>query len=43
MLFLIGISSHFPRHSGRYGLITLASALLVVSVVQLLNLPGPPH
>jgi len=43
VLFLIGISSHFPRHSGRYGLISLASALLVVSVVQLLNLPGPPH
>jgi hypothetical protein len=42
VLFLIGISSHFPRHSGRYGLIALASALLVVSIVQLLNLPGPP-
>jgi hypothetical protein len=42
VLFLIGISSHFPRHSGRYGLIALASVLLVVSVVQLLNLPGPP-
>jgi hypothetical protein len=42
VLFLIGISSHFPRHSGRYGLIALASVLLVVSIVQLLNLPGPP-
>jgi peptidoglycan biosynthesis protein MviN/MurJ (putative lipid II flippase) len=42
VLFLIGISSHFPRHSGRYGLIALASVLLVVSVVQLLSLPGPP-
>jgi hypothetical protein len=42
VLFLIGISSHFPRHSGRYGLIALASVLLIVSIVQLLNLPGPP-
>jgi hypothetical protein len=42
VLFLVGISSHFPRHSGRYGLITLASGLLVLSIVQLLNLPGPP-
>ena len=42
VLFLVGISSHFPRHSGRYGLITLASGLLVLAVVQLLNLPGPP-
>lgn len=42
VLFLIGISSHFPRHSGRYGLIGLASGLLVLAVVQLLNLPGPP-
>ncbi len=42
VLFLVGISTHFPRHSGRYGLIALASVLLVVSVVQLLSLPGPP-
>ena len=26
----------------RYGLITLASGLLVLAIVQLLNLPGPP-
>ena len=42
VLFLVGISSHFPRHSGRYGLIAIASVLLVVSIVQLLSLPGPP-
>ena len=42
VLFLIGISSHFPVRSARYGLIAVASALLVVSVVQLLSLPGPP-
>lgn len=43
VLFLVGISSHFPRHSGRYGLIGIGSVLLVISVVQLLSLPGPPH
>ena len=42
VLFLIGISSHFPVRSGRYGLIAVAAALLVVSVVQLVRLPGPP-
>ena len=42
VLFLVGISSHFPRRSGRYGLIGVASAMLVLSIIQLLNLPGPP-
>ena len=42
VLFLVGISSHFPVRSARYGLIGIAAALLVVSVVQLLGLPGPP-
>jgi uncharacterized membrane protein YecN with MAPEG domain len=42
VLFLIGISSHFPVRSARYGLIATACALLGVSVAQLLSLPGPP-
>jgi hypothetical protein len=42
VLFLVGISSHFPVLGGRYGLLGLAGALLVFSVVQLLGLPGPP-
>ena len=42
VLFLVGISSHFPRTGGRYGLIGIASVLLVVALVQLLSLPGPP-
>jgi hypothetical protein len=42
VLFLVGISSHFPRRQGRYGLIAIASVLLVLAVVQLLTLPGPP-
>jgi hypothetical protein len=42
VLFLVGISSHFPVLGGRYGLLGLAGALLVFSIVQLLGLPGPP-
>ncbi len=42
VLFLVGISSHFPVRVARFGLLTMASAMLVVSVVQLLGLPGPP-
>lgn len=42
ILFLVGISSHFPVLGGRYALIGLAAVLLIVSVVQLIALPGPP-
>lgn len=42
VLFLVGIGSRFPIHIARYGLITVAGVLLVLSVVQLLGLPGPP-
>jgi hypothetical protein len=42
VLFLVGIGSRFPARPARYGLIGVAAALLVVSVVQLLGLPGPP-
>jgi hypothetical protein len=42
VLFLVGIGSRFPVRAARYGLITVAAGLLVVSVVQLLGLPGPP-
>jgi hypothetical protein len=42
VLFLVGIGSHFPVRSARYGLIAIAAVLLLVSVVQLLGLPGPP-
>jgi len=42
VLFLVGISSHFPLRGARYGLVGMASLLLVISVVQLLSLPGPP-
>jgi hypothetical protein len=42
VLFLVGIGSRFPVRSARYGLIAVAGALLVLSVVQLSGLPGPP-
>lgn len=42
VLFLVGISTRFPSRGGRYALVGLGAALLVLSVVQLLGLPGPP-
>lgn len=42
VLFLVGIGSRFPLRTARYGLIGVAAVLLVVSVVQVISLPGPP-
>jgi hypothetical protein len=42
VLFLVGISGHFPLRQARYGLIGVGGLLLVFSVAQLLELPGPP-
>jgi hypothetical protein len=42
VLFLVGISAHFPLRTARYGLIALAAVLLVVSLVRLAQLPGLP-
>jgi hypothetical protein len=42
VLFLVGIGSRFPVRLARYGLNAVAGVLLVISVVQLLGLPGPP-
>jgi hypothetical protein len=42
ILFLVGISTHFPYRGVRYGLIGLGVALLVLSIVQLSGLPLPP-
>jgi hypothetical protein len=42
VLFLVGISTRFPLRAGRYALVGLGAVLLVVSAVQLLQLPGPP-
>jgi hypothetical protein len=42
VLFLVGISSHFPLRGVRYGLVGLGAVLLLASLVQLTQLPGPP-
>jgi hypothetical protein len=42
VLFLVGISAHFPSRGARYGLIGLSAAVLVVTLVQLAQLPLPP-
>jgi hypothetical protein len=42
VLFLVGISTHFPIRSVRVGLISVAIVLLIFGVVQILQLPGPP-
>jgi len=42
VLFLVGISSHFPLRQARYVLVAVAALMLAFSAVQLLGLPGPP-
>jgi hypothetical protein len=42
VLFLVGISTHFPYRIVRVGLITVGSALLIFAGIQLLLLPGLP-
>jgi hypothetical protein len=43
VLFLIGIGSSFKLHGVRYALIVLGTALLILSIVQILQQPGLPH
>jgi hypothetical protein len=43
VLFLVGISTHFPLHAVRFGLVGLGCVLLILSLVQLAVLPRPPH
>jgi hypothetical protein len=42
VLFIVGISSHFPLRGIRIGLVTVGAALLVFAAVEILQLPGPP-
>lgn len=42
VLFLIGISGHFPVRIARYALIGIGTVLILYSVVALAGLPGPP-
>ena len=42
VLFLVGISGHFPLRQARYALIGIGALILGFAVIQLLGLPGPP-
>jgi hypothetical protein len=42
VLFLVGISTHFPRRAIRIGLVSVAGLLLIAGLVAILELPGPP-
>ena len=41
VLFLVGISSHFPVRGARIGLIVIGATILVFSAIQLITLPKP--
>ena len=43
VLFIVGISSHFPLRGVRYGLIGVGALLLLFGWYEILALPGPPH
>jgi hypothetical protein len=42
VLFIVGISGHFPVRIARYGLISVGTLILAFAVIQLLGLPAPP-
>jgi hypothetical protein len=42
VLFIVGISSHFPMRGIRIGLVCLGAGLLIFAAIELLQLPGPP-
>ena len=42
VLFLIGISGHFPLLGARYGLVAIGAVLVLFSLIQLVQLPQPP-
>lgn len=42
VLFLVGLSSHFPLTSIRIGLVCVGAALLLFAAVEILQLPRPP-
>jgi hypothetical protein len=42
VLFIVGISSHFPLRGIRIGLVCLGASLLIFAGIEILQLPGPP-
>jgi hypothetical protein len=43
VLFLVGISTHFPLRGVRYALVILGAVVLILSLVQLTQIPRPPR
>jgi hypothetical protein len=41
VLFLVGLSSHFPLTGVRWGLISVGAGLLVFAAIEILQLPAP--
>jgi len=42
VLFIVGISSHFPLRGIRIGLVCLGTGLLIFAALEILQLPAPP-
>ena len=42
VLFMVGLSSHFPLRGVRIGLVCLGAVLLIFAAVEILQLPRPP-
>ena len=42
VLFLIGISTQFRLRGARLGLVAVGGGMLLLSIIQLANLPAPP-
>jgi hypothetical protein len=42
VLFLVGISTHFPLRAVRFGLIAVGAAILLIATVAIFRLPGLP-
>jgi hypothetical protein len=42
VLFLVGISTHFPIRAVRFGLVAVGGVLLLVAAIAILRLPGLP-
>jgi hypothetical protein len=42
VLFIVGISTHFPIRGVRYALVGVGAAVLIISLIELTQLPGPP-
>jgi hypothetical protein len=42
VLFLVGISGHFPVRVARYGLVGVGAAITIFAASQIVQLPAPP-